>query len=113
LGALVAAHRVVPAGWALEVAFGRDQGKVRAALAKAHRELIRRLGGGSTLVVVRPRDGSLRYRGLIVGLSEHKAIDTCLAERARFGENRCLVLTPGMLNGALEDERRFRMISAQ
>lgn len=109
---LPAQRRAAPAGWGLEVAFGRDLGKVRADLAKAHRELRGRLGGGSTMVVIRPRDGMLRYRGLIVGLAERRAVDTCLAERARVGEARCLVMTPTMLAGAVEDERRFKMISA-
>ena len=63
-------------------------------------------------MVIKPRDGALHYRGLIVGLKEQRAIETCLAERAKLGEERCLVLTPLMVNGALEDERRFRMISA-
>jgi D-alanyl-D-alanine carboxypeptidase len=113
IGAQVAAGRRAPSGWALEVAFGVDPAKVRRDLSRVHRELSARLGGGSEMVTIKPRDGLLRYRGLIVGLSERRAIDTCLAERARFGEERCLVLTPTMLNGALEDERRFRMISAR
>ncbi len=112
VGAQLSTRRQIPAGWALEVAFGRDVGKVRRDLATVHRELARRLGGGAEIVVVKPRDGALRYRGFIVGLDEKRAIDTCLAERARAGEERCLVLTPGMLNGALEDERRFLMIAA-
>lgn len=110
--AAVAQRRAMPAGWGLEVAFGRDPGKVRRDLDKVHRELRGRLGGGSIMVVTRPRDGLLRYRGLIVGLAERRAVDTCLAERARAGEERCLVMTPTMLAGALEDERRFKMISA-
>ncbi|WP_096702129.1 D-alanyl-D-alanine carboxypeptidase family protein [Magnetospirillum sp. 15-1] len=110
--AAVAQRRAMPAGWGLEVAFGRDQGKVRRDLDKAHRELRGRLGGGSAMVVIRPRDGMLRYRGLIVGLAERRAVDTCLAERGRAGEGRCLVMTPTMLAGALDDERRFKMISA-
>ncbi|CAA7617195.1 D-alanyl-D-alanine carboxypeptidase [Candidatus Terasakiella magnetica] len=105
--------RKVPAGWALEVTFGRDLAKVRTELAAAQRLLSKRLGGGSSLVVAKPRDGLLRYRGLIVGLAEKRAIETCLAERARHGEDICLVLTPTMLEGALDDERRFRMISAR
>ncbi|WP_254432403.1 D-alanyl-D-alanine carboxypeptidase family protein [Magnetospirillum sp. SS-4] len=113
LGAQVAAGRPVPPGWALEVAFGVDRSKVARQLATVHRELSSRLGGGTALIVLKPRDGLLRYRGLIVGLAERRAVDTCLAERARVGEERCLVLTPVMLNGALEDERRFRMISAR
>jgi D-alanyl-D-alanine carboxypeptidase len=104
--------RKAPSGWALEVAFGRDLGKVRRDLDKAHRELRGRLGGGSAMVVIRPRDGMLRYRGLIVGLQERRAVDTCLAERARVGEERCLVMNPTMLAGAFDDERRFKMISA-
>ncbi len=113
IGAQLAARRPVPAGWALEVAFGRDLAKVRHELALARRDLGKRLGGGSELVVIRPRDGTVRYRGLIVGLAEQRAIGTCLAERAKFGEDRCLVLTPSMVDGALDDERRFRMLSAQ
>ncbi|BAE51036.1 D-alanyl-D-alanine carboxypeptidase family protein [Paramagnetospirillum magneticum] len=105
-------RRVPPGGWGLEVAFGRDLGKVRRDLDKAHREMRGRLGGGSAMVVIKPRDGMLRYRGLIVGLPERRAIDTCLAERARAGEERCMVLNPTMLAGALDDERRFKMISA-
>jgi D-alanyl-D-alanine carboxypeptidase len=104
--------RPMPVGWGLEVAFGRDLGKVRRELDSAHRELRSRLGGGSAMVVIRPRDGMLRYRGLIVGLPERRAVDTCLAERARVGEARCLVMTPTMLAGAMEDERRYKMISA-
>ena len=109
----VAVSRPVPAGWALEVAFGSDRAKVHRELTKAHRALGKRLGGGSDLVVIRPRGGSVRYRGLIVGLAEPRAIATCLAERAKFGEEVCLVLTPTMVSGALDDERRFRMLSAQ
>ncbi|EME71882.1 D-alanyl-D-alanine carboxypeptidase [Paramagnetospirillum caucaseum] len=110
--AALAQRRSMPAGWGLEVAFGRDPGKVRRDLDKAHRELRGRLGGGSAMVLIRPRDGLMRYRGLIVGLAERRAVDTCLAERARVGEERCLVMTPAMLAGALDDERRFKMISA-
>jgi D-alanyl-D-alanine carboxypeptidase len=102
----------MPSGWGLEVAFGRDLGKVRCELNSVHRELRQRLGGGSAMVVIRPRDGMLRYRGLIVGLAERRAVDTCLAERARAGEARCLVMTPTMLAGAMDDERRYKMISA-
>ncbi|KIL98698.1 D-alanyl-D-alanine carboxypeptidase [Paramagnetospirillum magnetotacticum MS-1] len=108
----IAQRRSVPAGWALEVSYGRDLGKVRRELDKVHRQMRGKLGGGSAMVVVRPRDGMLRYRGLIVGLQERRAIDTCLAERARAGEERCLVLNPTMLAGAMDDERRFKMISA-
>ncbi|WP_239988609.1 D-alanyl-D-alanine carboxypeptidase family protein [Paramagnetospirillum kuznetsovii] len=106
-------NRAPPAGWGLEVAFGTDRAKVQRALATVHREMAGRLGGGSPLVVIKPRDGLVRYRGLIAGLSERRAIDTCLAERAKMGEDRCLVLTPTMMSGALEDERRFRMFSAR
>ena len=55
----------------------------------------------------------LRYRGLILGLLERRAVDTCLAERARLGKERCLVLTPTMVAGAFDDERRFKMLSAR
>ena len=113
MGAQVAVHRPVPAGWALEVAVGRDPARVRHDLATARRALGRRLGGGSELLVIKPRDGAVRYRGLSVGLAESQAIATCLAERARAGEGSCMVLTPTMVSGALEDERRFRMLSAQ
>ncbi|MBI3445134.1 MAG: D-alanyl-D-alanine carboxypeptidase [Magnetospirillum sp.] len=112
MGAVLGTRRPLPAGWALEVSFGRDRGRVGQELAKVHRQLKARLGGGSTMIVVKPRDGLLRYRGLIVGLSERRAVDTCLAERAKAGEERCLVLPPTMLAGAMDDERRFRMISA-
>jgi len=113
IGAQLAVQRQVPAGWAMEVAFGHDLAKLRRDLAKAHREFGKRLGGGSELVVISPRGGALRYRGLIVGLAEGSAIATCLAERAKFGEEVCLVMTPTMVSGALDEERRFRMLSAQ
>lgn len=112
-GAALARPRAVPSGWGLEVAFGRDQGMVRREADKALRELRGRLGGGSVAVLIRPRDGLLRYRGLVVGLSEHRAREVCLAERARLGEERCLVMSPTMVAGAFDDERRFRMISAR
>jgi D-alanyl-D-alanine carboxypeptidase len=112
MGAQLAVQQTVPAGWALEVAYGHDLAKLRRDLSAAHRQLGSRLGGGRELVVIRPRDGVLRYRGLIVGLKEQRAIETCLAERAKLGEDRCTVLTPLMVTGALEEERRFRMISA-
>ena len=113
LGAELGRARAVPKGWALEVAFGREPAEVRRHATQVHRQLAGRLGGGQVLVAIKPRSGLLGYRGLIVGLDENRAIQTCLAERAKGGEERCLVLTPAMLAGALEDERRFRMISAQ
>lgn len=103
----------VPAGWALDVAFGADRAKVGRDAERVLRELRGRLGGGSVMVVLRPRDGMLRHRGLIVGLGEGRARATCLAERTRLGEDRCTVLTPAMVGGAMEEERRFRMIAAR
>lgn len=111
-GALAAPSRL-PKGWGLEVALGSDRSKVRAEVEKSLRALRGRLGGGAVAVVVRPRDGMVRHRGLIVGLDEGRARSVCLAERARLGEDRCMVLTPLMLDGAVEEERRFRMISAR
>jgi len=102
-----------PSGWALEVAFGLDPHAVLAATARIHRELGARLGGGRDVTVMVPRDGMVRHRGLIAGLDERRAVDTCLAERARAGEERCTVLTPAMLDGALEEEQRYQRIVAR
>jgi D-alanyl-D-alanine carboxypeptidase len=112
-GAALARPGAVPPGWGLEVAFGTDRDRVRRDLDKVLRELRGRLGGGSAVVLIRPRDGLMRYRGLIAGLSEHRAREVCLAERVRLGEERCLVMSPTMVAGAFDDERRFRMIAAR
>lgn len=109
----VAATSHIPKGWGLEVALGADRAKVKAETEKVLRALRGRLGGGSVAVVIRPRDGMVRHRGLIVGLDEGRARSVCLAERARLGEDICMVMTPAMLGGAVEEERRFRMISAR
>ena len=69
-------------------------------------------GGGVPVVVTRPFDGGLRYRGLLAGLRQERAIPTCLALRQQ-DEDRCLVLTPAMVEGAREEELRWRMISAR
>lgn len=102
----------VPPGWALEVAFGRDPAAVRRQLANLHRQLARAVGGGTAVVVVRPFDGGLRYRGLIAGLSQQRAVPTCLDLRKQ-GEERCLVLSPAAVEGAVDEERRWRMIAAR
>ncbi len=102
----------VPAGWAVELAFGRDQASVRRTLAAAHRQVGKALGGGVAVIVVRPFDGGLRYRGIIAGLAQDKAIPTCLKLREQ-DEERCLVLSPAAIEGALDEERRWRMIAAR
>lgn len=102
----------LPQGWALEVAFGRDPAEVRRQLAAVAKQLRPALGGGVPVVVTRPFDGGLRYRGLLAGLRQDRAIPTCLALRQQ-DEDRCLVLTPAMVEGAREEELRWRMISAR
>jgi D-alanyl-D-alanine carboxypeptidase len=105
-------QRVVPGGWALELAFSRDERQARHDLAAAHRRLARQLAGGREIMVVKPFDGGLRFRGLIVGLEKEHAIATCLGERAG-GREDCLVLNPLMVEGALEEERIFMMLVAR
>jgi D-alanyl-D-alanine carboxypeptidase len=102
----------VPAGWAIEVAYGRDLAAVRRQLAENAKALRKELGGGAPVIVIRPFDGGLRYRGLIAGLREEKAVPTCLRLRHQ-GEERCLVLSPASVEGAVDTERRWRMFAAR
>lgn len=108
----VARGVALPRGWALEVAFGRDPAEVRRQLAAVAKQLRPALGGGVAVVVTRPFNGGLRYRGLLAGLRQERAIPICLALRQQ-DEDRCLVLTPVMVEGAREEELRWRMISAR
>ncbi len=101
----------LPKGWAIEVAVGFDRAQVKRQLGQKMAELRRALGGGSAFVLVRP-GGALRYRGLIAGLAEDKAIPVCLKLR-QDDENNCLVLPPPAVEGAMETERRWRMLSAR
>lgn len=102
----------VPDGWAIEIAFGRDAALVHRDLAVRHKALRRALGGGTPVVLVRPFDGTLRHRGLITGLAQDKAVPACLALRQQ-GEERCLVLPPAAVAGAVDEERRWRMLAAR
>lgn len=99
-------------GWAIEVAFGRDRATVARELAREAKALRAELGGGTPIVVVRPFDGGLRYRGLITGLKEEKAVPACLRLRHQ-GEDRCLTLSPTAVEGAIDTERRWRMFAAR
>jgi D-alanyl-D-alanine carboxypeptidase len=103
-----------PAGWALEVAQGIDKAKVTtAARAFLHHHSARLGRGARILVLIKPRSGVMRHRGIIGGLAEDKAIALCVGLRAQEGEAACSVMMPGMLQAALDDERRFKMISAE
>lgn len=102
----------LPKGWAIEVAGGRDRAQVKRQLAQRMAELRRALGGGAPFIMVRPTGGALRYRGLIAGLAEDKAVPVCLNLR-RDDESNCLVLPPPAVEGAMEVERRWRMLSAR
>ncbi|MBF0326352.1 D-alanyl-D-alanine carboxypeptidase family protein [Magnetospirillum moscoviense] len=101
-----------PAGWAIEVAFGRDRATVARELAREAKALRAELAGGTPIVTVRPFDGGLRYRGLITGLKEEKAVPACLRLR-QHGEERCLTLSPTAVEGAIDTERRWRMYAAR
>ncbi|MCA1908350.1 MAG: D-alanyl-D-alanine carboxypeptidase [Magnetospirillum sp.] len=102
----------LPQGWAIEVAGGRDRALVKRQLAQRTAELRRALGGGASFIMVRPTGGALRYRGLIAGLAEDKAVPVCLKLR-QDDESNCLVLPPAAVEGAMETERRWRMLSAR
>lgn len=102
----------LPKGWAIEVAGGLDRAQVKRQLAEKMAQLRRSLGGGTTAIMVRPTGGALRYRGLIAGLAEDKAIPVCLKLR-QDDESNCLVLPPPAVEGAMEAERRWRMLSAR
>lgn len=97
-----------PAGWALELSFGRSPGKVQQELAAAQSKLGL---SGRRLVVRAPFSGDIRYRGLLGGLSEEAAVKSCLDFRAKGGE--CLVLNPLMLKGAFEEQRRLARFAAR
>lgn len=100
-----------PPGWALEVAYGETPAKTRRDAEAQLHKLAAALGGGRVMVVTKPIGGVLRYRGLIVGLREDKVIPVCQAIRARNGD--CLVLTPPMVKGAVEEEQLARRLAAQ
>jgi len=102
----------VPDGWAVEVAFGRDAAAVRRQVAQQLKALRKELGGGVAVVLARPFDGGLRYRGLIAGLGQDRAVPACLRLRHQ-GEDRCLVLSPDSVEGAVDTERRWRMVAAR
>ncbi|MEO5338102.1 MAG: D-alanyl-D-alanine carboxypeptidase [Magnetospirillum sp. WYHS-4] len=104
-------RKALPKGWALEVAFGHSERETRQRLGQAQKRLGRDAGGGSQAVVLHAMGGLIVYRGLIAGLKEEKAVQTCLAARGR-GE-WCLVLNPAMLEGALDTERRLMMAVAR
>lgn len=92
--------------WALEVAHGHVKSEVYRTLARAHQRLAGSLGGGSRVVVARALGGVPSYRGLIAGLAEKRAVQSCRAIRSRGDD--CLVLTPAMVQSAFETERRLR-----
>lgn len=97
-----------PAGWALELSFGRSPGKVQQELTAAQSKLGL---SGRRLVVRAPFSGDIRYRGLLGGLKEETAVKTCLDYRAKGGD--CLVLNPQMLAGAFEEQKRLARFAAR
>lgn len=101
-----------PKGWGMEVAFGLRPSLVKRDLERTYTALKADLGGGRMVVITRPFDGGLRYRGLIIGLSQDRAILNCQKLR-REDEERCLTLTPEMVQGAFEDEQLWRMLAAR
>lgn len=104
-------RKALPKGWALEVAFGHDEKETRRRAGKAQARLGKGLKGGSPAVVLGAMGGLQAYRGLIVGLKEDNAVQTCLAARER-GE-WCRVLSPEALDAALDAERRMLMAAAR
>lgn len=101
-----------PKGWALEVSYSNSEKKARSELARAQGRLASSLGtSGNASVVQDALGGQYVYRGLITGLQEQPAIRTCLAMRKRNED--CLVLTPQMLEGAYDTQRRLRMIARE
>jgi D-alanyl-D-alanine carboxypeptidase len=105
-------RKALPKGWALEVAFGHDEKETRRRAGKAQSRLGKGgLKGGSPAVVLGAMGGLQAYRGLIVGLKESNAVQTCLAAREK-GE-WCRVLSPDALDAALDAERRMLMAVAR
>ncbi|MBF0166206.1 MAG: D-alanyl-D-alanine carboxypeptidase [Alphaproteobacteria bacterium] len=98
----------LPTGYAVELAFGSHLAKVRQDLLT----VMSRLGlSGRTYVLRVPLGGDVRYRGLVTGLAEERAIKTCLDFREKGGD--CLVLNPLMLQGALEEQNRLARFVAR
>jgi D-alanyl-D-alanine carboxypeptidase len=102
----------LPKGWAIEVAWGRNRAQVARQASRMAQALRGRLGGGTPAVVAQPLGGGVRYRGLIAGLKQDKAVPVCL-ELRRKDEDACLVLPPTAVAGAADTERRLRMMSAR
>lgn len=102
----------VPAGWGVELVLGFEEDQVERWLTAIHRQLADDLGGGTPLVTVKPFHGDLRYRGLVVGLRQDRAMETCLSLRASNAD-RCLVLSPDAIQAAIDQEWRLRMAMAR
>lgn len=100
-------NRGLPSGWALEVAYSFSEGEARRRTGQAHQRLAGQLEGGVQAMVMDGQGGRLIYRGLIAGLKEDRAVKTCLAMRGR--NESCLVLSPAMVEGALDTERRLKI----
>ncbi|MEO5374293.1 MAG: D-alanyl-D-alanine carboxypeptidase [Alphaproteobacteria bacterium] len=92
-------------GWALDVGISRKEAEARRMAAQALARLRRDLGGGRAATVLKAGDGVVAYRALIIDVNEQPTVATCLAMRAR--DEDCLVLTPPMLAGAIEDAERY------
>lgn len=102
--------RDVPTGWGLEVAFAPSAAEARRIVGATLRKLERQLGPAGIRVTTKPMGGRVFYRGIITGLKEESAVSTCLAMRARSED--CLVLTPSMMAGALDEERIYHRLAA-
>ena len=93
------------------MAYTWNEATTRQQLAAAQRRLAHDLGGSTPMVVIRPVDGALRYRGLLTGLKPDRATSVCKTMRAR--DEDCLVLSPDMLAAALNQQRVYHMLSAR
>jgi D-alanyl-D-alanine carboxypeptidase len=98
-------------GWGVELSFAsrRDTARRQAALALARNP---RFAKGDIVVVAAVPDGMVHWRGLATGLAEKDAVQGCLALRAKAGEDACLVLTPAMVEGAFDTQRRLWLAQA-
>lgn len=109
-GSVVAA--AIPAGWAVELAVSQSPTEAaRKARAIQARKPVWRKGTIATISTA--AGGSVRWRGLVAGLDQAAAVQTCLALRAEAGEDSCLVLPPAVVQGAADTHRRLRQAAAR
>jgi len=112
LGNPPAAEASVPSGWAVELALApsRDQARRQAGHLLAGNP---RFARGRIVTIAHLIGGAVRWRGLAAGLAQKDATRGCLALRAKAGNDVCVVLTPLMVKGAFDEQKRLHRAMAR